>query len=389
MANLNIVIVPAKVLKNGKHNIRISVSHNGETRYILTNIIIDSLKEFKNGQVVKRPDANIKNTKLRELMNKYQNIIDELDYIEGLTCPELVQLIKNKKTVKYISIENVFEEYMNIKIAKKSSIEIYRYEFQSLKKYIDKDIYIKDLTSNQILLIKKEMSKKMSDTTILNILSLLKSLCNYAKNNNYIKESPFIKVKLPSTEIRDSWLTVEEIIKIRDIDLSNQNSRCRLCRDLFMLSYYLGGINMCDLAKINFIEQNNTIKYIRQKTEKRKKLNKYVEFNIPKEAKDIITRLIDKNGYIKFTKSELKNRFTFIFRHFKTIQKMTGIKKIMYYSARKSFSQHAFCLGISTSIIDYILGHKINYNNKSLYHYVLVTPEMATDAIRKVLDNLK
>lgn len=389
MANLNIVIVPAKVLKNGKHNIRISVSHNGETRYILTNIIIDSLKEFKNGQVVKRPDANIKNTKLRELMNKYQNIIDELDYIEGLTCPELVQLIKNKKIVKYISIENVFEEYMNIKIAKKSSIEIYRYEFQSLKRYIDKDSYIKDLTSNQILLIKKEMSKKMSDTTILNILSLLKSLCNYAKNNNYIKESPFIKVKLPSTEIRDSWLTVEEIIKIRDIDLSNQNSRCRLCRDLFMLSYYLGGINICDLAKINFIEQNNTIKYIRQKTEKRKKLNKYVEFNIPKEAKDIITRLIDKNGYIKFTKSELRNRFTFIFRHFKTIQKMTGIKKIMYYSARKSFSQHAFCLGISTSIIDYILGHKLNNNSTSLYHYISVTPEMATDAIRKVLDNLK
>ena len=48
MATLKTVIVPAKALKEGRHKIRISVAHNGETRYIATNIIIDSDKEFKN-----------------------------------------------------------------------------------------------------------------------------------------------------------------------------------------------------------------------------------------------------------------------------------------------------------------------------------------------------
>lgn len=47
MATLKTVIVPAKVLKEGRHKVRISVAHNGETRYIATNIIIDSDKEFK------------------------------------------------------------------------------------------------------------------------------------------------------------------------------------------------------------------------------------------------------------------------------------------------------------------------------------------------------
>lgn len=57
MASISTVIVPAKVLKGGKHKVRIAIAHNSETRYIITDVKIDSEKEFKNGQVVKRDDA--------------------------------------------------------------------------------------------------------------------------------------------------------------------------------------------------------------------------------------------------------------------------------------------------------------------------------------------
>ena len=55
MANLFITIVSTKKMLNGKHKVRIAVSHNLATRYIPTNIIIDAENEFKNGKVVKRP----------------------------------------------------------------------------------------------------------------------------------------------------------------------------------------------------------------------------------------------------------------------------------------------------------------------------------------------
>ena len=71
------------------------------------------------------------------------------------------------------------------------------------------------------------------------------------------------------------------------------------------------------------------------------------------------------------------------------LAEMVGVKGLIYYSARKSFSQHAFDLGINTGVIDYILGHKLDKVGNTLYNYVYVTPEMATEAIRKVLDNLK
>lgn len=61
----------------------------------------------------------------------------------------------------------------------------------------------------------------------------------------------------------------------------------------------------------------------------------------------------------------------------------------MFYSARKSFAQHAFELGISTMVIDYLIGHSVTQSSGSIYHYVKATPEIGNEALRKVLDNLK
>lgn len=162
------------------------------------------------------------------------------------------------------------------------------------------------------------------------------------------------------------------------------------CRDLFMLSYYLGGINMIDLLDINFNEQTEIIHYVRKKTEHRPKQNKFVEFVIPDEAKVIINRYKDEDGHIIVTPHQRKTNCHYFFDvNMPKLAEATGIKQIIYYSARKSFSQHAFDLGISTSVIDYILGHRVDKGGTSLYNYIYVTPDKATKAVRQVLDNLK
>ena len=125
MANLSAVIVPAKVLKGGKHKIRIAVSHNSKTRYIVTDITIDSDKEFKDGRIVKRPDAAIKNAKLRGLLDKYQEALDNLNYIESLTCEELVSQIKECDKHKHRTIRSIYEEYVSLKSIKASSKSIF------------------------------------------------------------------------------------------------------------------------------------------------------------------------------------------------------------------------------------------------------------------------
>lgn len=51
MTTLKAAVVPAKVLKNGKHRIRIAIGHKQETRYIVTGFEIDSTANFKRRQV--------------------------------------------------------------------------------------------------------------------------------------------------------------------------------------------------------------------------------------------------------------------------------------------------------------------------------------------------
>ncbi len=391
MANINAVIVPAKALKDGKHKIRISVAHNGETRYIVTDITIDSAKEFKNGTIVKRPDAAILNTKIRGLMQKCQSTIDEIDYVNGLSCAELVYQIKNSENRKHRTLSSIYEEYIENARIKPGTLKCYDICWKAISGYLNKGLLIENITYATILCFDKHLWKRgLKPTTIRNYLVFLNILMNYAKKCGYVnfKVDPFLNHQLPNNEIRQSWLSVDEVKSIRDLQIKKRS--LAFCRDLFMLSYYLGGINLVDLLDIDFNEQTTTIHYVRRKTENRPKLNKFVEFDIPEEAIAIIDRYKGKDGHIIASKTQRLTRFNhFLSYNMPKLASALGIKKLIYYSARKSFSQHAFNLGVNTSVIDYILGHSVDKSNSSLYSYIYVTPEMATKAIRLVLDNLK
>lgn len=393
MALLKAVVLTSKTIKGGKNKVRISVAHNGETRYIVTDIILDSNKEFKNGMVVKRADAAMLNTKIRKLLQRYQSTIDELDYINGLTCSELVFLLRNADEQKHHSLKSIYEEYMANAHLKIGTIKGYKTIWSNIERCMGDKILAENIIYSTVLNFDKQLrARKLKPTTVRSNIVFLMTLLNYAKRCGYVqyRVNPFWGYDLPKVEIRQSWLTVEDVKKIRDLDLSAARPNMRKCRDLFMLSYYLGGINMVDLLNINFNKMGNTLHYVRKKTEDRPKMNKFVEFEIPDEAKPIINCYKGKDGLISVTprqrKSVCHDMFT---RCLPKIANAIGVKYLIYYSARKSFSQHAFDLGISESVIDYILGHKVDKGGTSLYAYIYVTPEKATQAVRQVLDNLK
>lgn len=369
---------------------RISVAHNAETRYIVTDIVIDSIKEFKNGQVVKRPDAASMNTKLRALMQRYQSTIDELEYTNGLTCPELVYLIKNAHNYKHRTISSLYKEFVSYSKIKKSTELFYNAQYMSLVSFTGENMLIEKVSHATVIGYDKFLrSKNYAPCTIRNKMVFLMLLVGYAKRCQYAEYriDPFDGYELPEQTVRQAWLSVDEVRMIRDFETPKKS--LQKCRDLFMLSYYLGGINICDLVNINFNEQTDVIHYVRSKTENRRKLNKFVEFVIPDEAKAIIAKYKSANGRIAVNNFQIAYKLQHFFSYnMPLLAKALGLKKLIYYAARKSFSQHAFMLGISTSVIDYILGHRVDKTSTSLYNYISVTPELASSALRKVLDQL-
>lgn len=391
MALLNAVLLKSKEVKGGKNKVRISVAHNGETRYIVTDIILNSPKEFKNGMVVKRQDAAMLNVKIRGLLQRYQSALDELDYIDGLTCPELVFQLKNAGNYKHRTLKSIYEEYMERAHIKKSTAMDYRCIWTAISNILGDKLLAEHVNHGTILGLDKSLRERgLKLTTVRNYLVFLMVLLNYAKRCGYVqfRVDPFFGYELPRMEVRHAWVSVDEIRRIRDLQSTKKN--IVKCRDLFMLSYYLGGINMTDLLDINFNEQTDVIHYVRKKTADRPKLNKYVEFTIPEEAKAIIAKHKGADGRLSVTKYQRKNMMrSFFISNMRKLAELTGIPNLIYYSARKSFSQHAFELGVSTSTIDYILGHRVDKDGSSLYNYISVTPQIASEAVRKVLDNLK
>lgn len=391
MALLNAVVLTSKTIKGGRNKVRISVAHNGETRYIVTDIILDSNKEFKNGVVVKRPDATMLNTKIRNLLQRYQSALDELEYINGLSCPELVYQLRNAGSYKHRTLKSIYEEYMAHAHIKPGTIKCYQGIWNNIVRYVGDKVLAEHITHGTILGLDKHLrDRKLKPMTVRINLVFFMVLLNYAKRCGYVqfRVDPFFGYNLPKMEVRQSWLSVEEVKRIRDLNTTKRN--IAKCRDLLMLSYYLGGINMIDLLNINFNEQTDTIHYVRTKTENRSKMNKFVEFRIPDEAKEIIARYKGADGHIAVSAHQRKTNCHYFFDvNMPKLAEATGIKQLIYYAARKSFSQHAFDLGISTNVIDYILGHRVDKGGTSLYAYITVTPDMATNAVRQVLDNLK
>lgn len=126
---------------------------------------------------------------------------------------------------------------------------------------------------------------KLSSTTINIYITLLKVIINYAIKMRYVTYDidPFITAKIPSVQKRETQITVEELKTIRDAKLEHYN--LNVTRDIFMLTYYLAGMNLVDILAYDF--RTDEINYIRKrpKTPKRGLL---ISFSIPEEAKPII-----------------------------------------------------------------------------------------------------
>ena len=84
MANLFPTIVPGKILRDNTHKIRIALSHNCETRYIVTDLTVNSIQEFKNGYIIKRADTSYLNSKLRNEKLRSDTIRIRLSFVRAI-----------------------------------------------------------------------------------------------------------------------------------------------------------------------------------------------------------------------------------------------------------------------------------------------------------------
>ena len=391
MANFSIVIVPTKKLSNGRHRIRIAVAHHSQTRYISTQFTLDSTSQIKNGRVVRHENAANMNACLRKLINEYEEIVTSISYLPAISCTELIRIINYEQKKKGITFQSVAREYMNFMKGeeREKSYKLYMIASDRFIKYMKGDFPLIQLTPLHIQEFAKVLREEnLSDTTIRIYLTLIKVILNYAGKMNYVTYSihPFILFKMPASNVRELDLSIDELKRIRHVDLLK--SSLSIARDIFMLTYYLGGINLRDLLTYNF-KDKDYMRYIRHKTRNSKKGENEIVFSLQPEAKVIIDKYLTKEGYLKFGKySSYKQIYSLIFRHIGKVSILSGTKKkVTYYSARKTFAQHGYNLGIQIEKIEYCIGHSMK-NNRPIFNYIKIMQEHADKVFREILKQL-
>lgn len=392
MATLKLTIFKAKVLKNGKHKIRIALCHKGETCYILTRYLIDSENQFKNGLIQKRPDASMMNMHLRSLLNAYQEKLNEVQNQSMYTCRQLKDIIsRNVRTSESSTFKSVSTEYIKELILDRRDkyASIIRLSEKYFCEFLRGDIALMDITPELIAGFSKflKRNKCLSVATEGTVMRHIKVIINQGVKRRMVNYSvhPFIDYIIPASPIREIDISLEAFNRIRLA--TPKEKKYHVAHDLFCLSFYLGGINLIDLLQIDF-RDTEVLEYVRTKTKNTAIGARTISFTIPEEAKGIIKEWMNKNtGRLDFGyKFSYPNFSRYLTRSLASLAKKLEItEKVVYYSARKSFAQYASEIGIPDGIIDYCLGHS-DKSKGVIRYYTKVRQKQADMAISRVID---
>lgn len=392
MTTFSIVVVPAKVLSDGRHRIRIAVAHKGQTRYIATPFVLDSLSQFRNGKVIRHEHADQINSCLRKKVDNYFRLAASLDDAQGLNCTELIHFLHEEQRRERMTLASLAEEYLE-RLAREGQSKshlLYQTALARACHYLGENLPLGRLGPVDICRYMDYLEQeKLSATTIRIYLTLLKVVVNYAIKMNYVNYPvhPFAVCRLPVARMRELDLTVDELKRLRDLPLRTRN--LVQTRDIFMLTYYLGGMNLRDLLAYPFEESNDVLRYVRHKTGGRKTGESETVFTIQPEARTLIRKYMGPSGLLCFGKcGSYATIYNMVYRNLPRLAHLAGItSRLSYYSARKSFAQHGYDAGIQMETIEYCIGHSMK-RNRPVCNYIRIMQAHADAAMRKIFDRL-
>ncbi len=395
--NINIMAVLSIYLDKRKKNssnvypVKFRVYHN--KAFFISSGMSSHVDTWSDGEYGKKePNYKVKNIALR---NKYNLIESELlllgTKLKGMSDKQLKDYLSNVISFKPVTSSDFlhyYDEYVSLK-DKKSTKGNY---INSRKLIVEFDkaptfetIDRKWLTSFNQFLIDKGYMTNYIGTHLKNI----RAVFNYAIDEEITTLYPFRKFKIKKEETRKRSLAVDEIRKLKNYPCE-KHLECY--RDVFMLIFYLIGINLEDLLFLTKDNVNNgRIEYHRHKTGKLFSIKIEPEaqaiLDIYKGNKYLLNIMDNCNDYTSFTTS--------IDRALKQIGEVNvgsrGKKtrvpifpKLSSYWARHTWATIAAELDIPKETISAGLGHEIGSGITSIY--IKFDQKKVDVANRKVID---
>ena len=388
MATINPVIIPERVLRNGTHKLRIAVRHKTKTAYIITRIILDEPGQLRNGKIVRHPEACILNKKLRKMMDIYEERLEKIRNTDLYTCEQLRDIIKSGPDGEEVTFKGISGEYVSYLMSegRNSYAKLMERSSRYFCEYCRGDIAMEDITPVLVRSFAESLKKPgRSKAYISTILSHIKALINKAITNQMVSYSihPFVSVKIPQSPVREVTLSLESFVRI--MNSKPDSKRKKMARDLFMISFMLGGMNLIDIMNVDF--RDKEVRYVRTKSAGRTQQENVISFDMPEGIDRYTVEWMKPNGKLDFGYNFTYHNFSqYVSYAITDLAEELGIKeRVVFYSARKCFAQFASDICMPDSVINYCLGHS-DRSKGVIRYYTKIRSRQASICIKRVCD---
>src|SRR5690606_31428841 len=180
--------------------------------------------------------------------------------------------------------------------------------------------------------------------------------------------------------------TLEEVLVISNC-VTTPGSRAELAKELYMLSFFLCGMNAVDLYQLNPQDiRNGRVDYNRSKTKGKRKDNAFISIKVVDEAKPLLEKYI---GSVAKRYSSIGCFNKALSKGMEQVCRLSGLSDVTFYWARHTFASVARndCR-VSKDDVALALNH-VDEGNRTTDIYIAKDWKIMDDVQRKVIAQLR
>lgn len=282
MATVNVILRTNRKNSNGDYPVCIRITKDRKSAYVHVGVFA-AKDQFANSVIIKHPKSKIFNDIIRVALINAERRVNELivsEKISNMTISDIVAYVRDDVSkANNITLSVLCDDYMP-HLKNRNTIS----SVQTTIKWVEKfgGLIISDISARWLRDFETFLSQYDCKTnTIAVYMRNIRTLCNYAIDSEIIplEKYPFRRYKIKREKTKPRVLTLEQLIDFRTRVVEGYQEEYR---DVFMLIFYLCGINIIDLSKA--CAKDGYIEFQRTKT------NVYTKIKIHPEAKKIIEK---------------------------------------------------------------------------------------------------
>lgn len=383
----------SRIKKDGTKAILLTLRTNGRKIDFQTGV---TCINFDNLKLIPKSDYNFraKNARLLLLKARLENYLLMNDHLSSNISELKKEVLKEVFDREDIKLQNTFLDYLDKFVSlktNKGTISVYK-TTKNLISEFDLNCTLESINKDWLMRFDKWLDSRNCCLNYRSIqLRNIRAVFNYCIDEEITTLYPFRRFQIKTEETRKRSITVEQLRELRDYDVEAFQERYR---DIFMLIFYLIGINIGDLCLLRPGDlKNGRIEFYRLKT------HRLYSIKVEPEAMAIINKYRGKD-YLLNIMDEYTDYSTFRGRINKELKRIGECKRVglggrkiiiplmkflSTYWARHSWATMAAYLDIPKEVIAASLGH---VQDSVTDIYIKLDPRKVDKANRKVIDYL-